>query len=572
MGSRPFHGFLLILIYKLVQVVSAASGSCDVPPLVLPWSNVTVSTNGLAVTRGIELGIGTPNQIFGLRPSTTLNNTRLVNVLDCVSETNTSCVGGKGGVYDSSKSSTFLAVIKDRWNGSTFDTETSTGSYVYFTDVIDFQANSTVPGFPLVEDSDVVSGKSFENFRLAKAYCRSCDIQHAARKPRKLGVHLLLICCTSGGQAGLPLGKDSSFLAAVTKAKVAPSEAWGLWAGDRSLDPVDGELVIGGYDKARTIGNFSTFPLGDWSQSRPCPLQVTVKSVTYVDPYYGSYAILNDTTDEVMAACVEPFQERFTFTPDMASNFAYITDYNGTDEDFTYPIDDAPLGNLTITLDNGYTTTIPNEKFVTLLRGSDKNGRYVVTNSSVAEAGIAYNIDDDDDDVQPLLGGLFLSMNYLVVDYEKNQFQMAPAIQGVQPDSSRDLETLCTPTATPSPPPTATPTPLSGSLSGSGGGVNRGAIAGGVVGGVAGLAIVGAIVFFLFRRRRQQRRQPIQQPPAYNSTQDDKTPAWLSTNPVPSRCDPQSPSELPQSPTELPTVRIHEYSIGNFNAFESNFQ
>ena len=151
-------GFSLFLLFTRAAI--AAQGNCNVKPLTLPWSNVTVSTNGVAVTRGIELGIGTPNQIFSLRPSTTLNNTLLSNVLDCGSETNTTCVGGKGGVYDSSKSSTYAVSIKDRWNGSTLDTETATGAYVYFNDVIDFQSDATVYGFPLVEDADLVAGKS----------------------------------------------------------------------------------------------------------------------------------------------------------------------------------------------------------------------------------------------------------------------------------------------------------------------------------------------------------------------------------------------------------------------------
>lgn len=131
--------------------VIAASVDCSVPPLSLPWSNITVSTNGVAVTRGIELSIGTPNQIFSFRPSTTLNNTRITNVHDCGSETNTSCIGAKGGVFDSSKSSTFTVSLKDRWNGSAADTETSTGAYVYFNDVVNFQANGTILGYPMVE-------------------------------------------------------------------------------------------------------------------------------------------------------------------------------------------------------------------------------------------------------------------------------------------------------------------------------------------------------------------------------------------------------------------------------------
>ena len=46
------------------------------------------------------------------------------------------------------------------WNGSAADAETATGSYVYFNDFIDFGFNQRKWGFPLVEDSDLVSGKS----------------------------------------------------------------------------------------------------------------------------------------------------------------------------------------------------------------------------------------------------------------------------------------------------------------------------------------------------------------------------------------------------------------------------
>ena len=132
--------------------------ACDIQPLVLPWSNITVSSDGLAVTRGIEVGIGTPNQIFSFRPDTTINNTRIYNVLDCGSVSNTSCVGGKGGVFDSTQSSTYVVSIKDRWNGSAADAETATGSYVYFNDLIDFQKNGTIEGFPLVMDSELNQG------------------------------------------------------------------------------------------------------------------------------------------------------------------------------------------------------------------------------------------------------------------------------------------------------------------------------------------------------------------------------------------------------------------------------
>ncbi|KAL9048292.1 MAG: hypothetical protein Q9206_006111 [Seirophora lacunosa] len=454
---------------------AAVSVDCSVPPLSLPWSNITVSTNGVAVTRGIELGIGTPNQIFSLRPSTVVNNTRIANVLDCGSDTNTSCVGAKGGVYDSSKSSTFVVSLKTRWNGSAADTETATGAYVYFNDHLNFHANGTVLGYPLVMNSDLAAGPT----------------------------------------AGLPLGQNSSFLAAVTEARVAPSTVWGLDAGDRSLSPRDGNLVVGGYDTSRIAENLTTFPIGDWTQL-PCPLQVTVTELWYITPGSARRDSLFDSNTTSMIACVEPFQQRFTFLPSMVKQFARWTRYNDTYPDLTFP--SRPPGALEIKLDNGYRTVIPNEHLFTPKRGSDRDGHYVVTNSSVLETGIADNTDkqDGDPDLQPILGGLFLTFNYLVVDYDNSRFQLAPTVRGAE-HSTRNITPVCTPA------PTAN------------GSSRTAAIAGGTVGSVAGLVAIAGICYFLFRKRRGVRQRQEPQPAEKDSFPLAKSPRPFSI---------QKPSEL----------------------------
>jgi hypothetical protein len=132
-------------------------------PLQLPWTNVTVSNDGFAVSRGIEAGIGTPNQIFSLRPSVDLNNTFLFNIADCGSASNSTCIGGKGGVYDPSKSSTYAVTIKDRWNG-TDGYEIGQGNFIFFNDNIEFQQNGTVDGYPMFTDSGDIS----------KLFCGNC--------------------------------------------------------------------------------------------------------------------------------------------------------------------------------------------------------------------------------------------------------------------------------------------------------------------------------------------------------------------------------------------------------------
>lgn len=105
------------------------------------------------------MSIGTPEQIFALRPLTQLNNTRVNNVADCISAGNDSCITAQGGGYNWNMSSTFAATIKDNWNGSQVDADPSTGSLVYINDKVTYHSsNQSVYGFPLIMDSDPQGG------------------------------------------------------------------------------------------------------------------------------------------------------------------------------------------------------------------------------------------------------------------------------------------------------------------------------------------------------------------------------------------------------------------------------
>lgn len=166
-----------------------------------------------------------------------------------------------------------------------------------------------------------------------------------------------------------------------------------------------------------------------------------------------------------------------------------------------YNVSQRPTGNLTITLDNGYRSTISNDELFTPLRGSDQYGRYTITNNSVLEAGVADNRKSNPSSVTPTLGGLFLTFNYLFVDYRNGVFNLAPAVASSNTSSAVNIVTVCTSSniSNTTQSPTPTPTPSSSSSK-----TNVGAIAGGVVGGVVGLALLGILVFFLLRRRRRE--------------------------------------------------------------------
>ncbi|KAF2871115.1 hypothetical protein BDV95DRAFT_595011 [Massariosphaeria phaeospora] len=434
---------------------ASAQSQCNVQPLSLTWSNITVTQDGLGVTRGIELGVGSPHQVFSFRPSTTLNNTRINNVLNCGSAGNNSCIGGLGGGFEQSKSRTYSLSIKSQWNGSAIDQEDSTGAFVYFNDDVGFQSQGDVDGFPLVMESEV----------------------------------------GGGSQSGLPLGTNSSFLRAAVAGGVAPSQVFGLWSGSRGVNPRDGMLIIGGYDRARikSGADSTTFPVGQWSLERACPLQVTITNLTY-----AGLPLINPERKPIIA-CIEPSAQRFTFPPTIATNFALLTGQNST----TYPkgmhynTANRPTGDLQITLSNGYQSTIPNDELFAPLRGSDQNGRYAITNDSIVEAFIRDNRDKDPGDVNHEIGAMFLTFNYLTVDYAKNEFSLAPAKTKSLSEIPPDPVMVCTPDPSgPAPPP---PPPSSSST-------NVGAIAGGVVGGVGGLALIAGLAFALLRRNRNAKK------------------------------------------------------------------
>lgn len=287
--------------------------------------------------------------------------------------------------------------------------------------------------------------------------------------------------------------------------------------------------MVGGYDAARLRENLTTFPLGNWTNQQPCPLQVSVKEVLYRAIDGNIYSLLPSTFSSV-TGCIEPQQQRFTFLPTMVQRFAALSGYNSSYPGLTFPTDLRPPGEIQITLDNDYRTYIPNDHLFTPQRGSDQNGQYVVRNASILETGIVYNVDDADADVQLILGGLYLTYNYLVVDYDNNQFQMAPTVQGDQ-GSKANITTVCEPTDLIRDPEISRPdTPEANEIS------RAGAIAGGTVGGVVGLAVVVALCYFLLRKRKRGGQSEDQQKRAQQSHSPRAHPELYS--------DERRPSEL----------------------------
>ena len=455
---------LILVLIALAQVTEATCPSIN--PVSFPWSNVTLA-DGIAMNRGIGIELG--GQPVSLRATTLLSNTRLRNARDCAfgnSSVQSGCQGASGSSFDIQQSPTWANAPEGTWNVTTIDPARADETVIDGYDTAQFYGLPEIYGLPFEVWSDL----------------------------------------ESDNKSGLALGPNSSFIDILLSNSLVPSNAFGLFFGSRSQTKgVDGDLVLGGMDRARLAGPWTNFSTQAHYLDTQCPLQVLVKDIR-LNNERGSFSLFADS-DATVIACIDPLQNQFTFTPTMYNVFASLTEHptdlameggsNFTEQ--TYPLSAAPLlGNITVELSNGYTTHVPNYEFVSQERGTDPQGKYAVINESRLMVAAGTTGTASLDGVQiPILGGVYLSQNYLMVDWDSGVFKLAPAVPGEMDEQSHDVVRLCE----------GMEVELShdsslGSEAGSGSKSPAGIIAGSVIGGVALAAVIAAAVWW-YRRRRE---------------------------------------------------------------------
>ena len=108
-------------------------------------------------------------------------------------------------------------------------------------------------------------------------------------------------------------------LNALRNAGVIASRTWSVFWGLTGVDSahqMDGALIIGGYDAAKTDGDNFTQPLS-FSSSCPTGLLVFVNEIDMLFPNGTRFAI----THAGLAMCIEPTYELITMPPDVWANF-----------------------------------------------------------------------------------------------------------------------------------------------------------------------------------------------------------------------------------------------------------
>jgi len=419
---KPKMSRKLVLLWFLFFFNSSvlAAGNCSAKFLAFPIKNNTLG-DGVALNRGISVELGGQPQgrcrnisrqtlshgTTGLRLTTLWDNMAIQNAQDCTggtsSESNISaCIGASGGVFYIDKSTSWKAAPDGGWNGTSTDPAEHDGHTLLGWDTAVFSGDIQVPGMPLAVWSDV----------------------------------------DPLNRTALGLGANSSTLRALVSAGVLPEfpQQIGIFMGSRSeLQGSDGEIILGGYDTARVNGSFTWFPIGKRFPNLNCPLQVLLEDIILTNTN-GSQSLMADTYSKV-PACVDLIENAFSFTPELYQKWANLTNHpttNPTDgsplyTDQTYPgASEQLIGELTLTLSNdqgtNFTSFIPHFELVSQERGADSQGKYAVVNATRAMAAVASS--ENEILGQPLLGGTFLSQNYLVIDFEKNMFGLAPAVLG----------------------------------------------------------------------------------------------------------------------------------------------
>ena len=194
-------------------------------------------------------------------------------------------------------------------------------------------------------------------------------------------------------------------------------------------------------------GQWCNFTIAAYPISIPCPLTVNVTGVI-LNNDKGSFPILNP--GESIVGCVDFLQNAFTFPDFMFSRCANLTDHPGTNNSAQPPFDNRTylasnehlMQTLTVGLGGGFSATVPQYELVSPDRGSllTDQGEYTIINNSRIMSAVTASMSDYGINFGILLGGVFSSGVYILVDYERGTFSTAAA--NLQPGAS-DIRTIC---------------------------------------------------------------------------------------------------------------------------------
>ncbi|RMY76242.1 hypothetical protein D0863_02065 [Hortaea werneckii] len=512
---------LLLLLYSLVPEAQAA---CTGPsPLTLNITDVQLSNGGSK--RGILGSLGTPAQNISLLPQNFLNNTWLIKCSGQVYNTSaplcfenttvTQCLTQRGGLYDPGASSSARGGLDVyEAGGDVDDTARRAATHVWYNEFAQDDitiGNTTLERYPIAMPGLDVGGRT-------------------------------------DTQANIGLGRNSTLLSTLKQREKIPSRSYSYWWGIDSTSEnvaMDGQLILGGYDAAKTTGPNITSNILPWSLACPSGMYITITSMDLGFPNGSRGDMLYPSS---LVACLQldwPFLASLRADP-FYNNFEILTDTQYTNRSLgsywfapMYQSGNIFPGDVTVGLAEGLTFRVPNEVLVVGEQFVGSDGKMHTDNSAPLVLMSPTEAENSND--MPIIGMQFFSAAYLMVDLEAGTFTLWQAnattetnifpiggncTEANKPSSSTSSSSAATPTTTKHADSdvasrTAEPSSIS-SPQASPQTLSTGTIAGIVVGGVLFLALLGGICLFIFRRKQQHR-------PAGNSSialTDTKADPW----------------------------------------------
>ncbi|MCJ1308469.1 hypothetical protein MMC25_002122 [Agyrium rufum] len=457
------------LASKTFQQQTCDPNAAPITPISIAVINVTLSDDG-TVSRGINISAGTPPQslAFTLRPD--FNNTYFFDELNTECSNSTSdllCGVEHGGNFDDYSSSTWS--LTTQIDVATDSAKDTTGDF-FGTDILKLNAQNSLSTFPLgVFRNNAVDSNV------------------------------------------LGLGTNSSLMTALFNANKISSRAWSYWdglTGATKNSQMDGQLVIGGFDKAKTKGENISIPLhapngpvaDPFSTNCPTGLLVTVADIQ-LDFLNGTAPSIFGASHPTILYCIDATQPIITVP---AATQSFIESFIGPALDrstgiyaggLLYDSYDAFHGDLVVTFPNTTTNiTIPWTQLLVPDTHLSKNGNATIGNASQPVLRINPLSGNEENDLA-VFGAAFLSSAYINVNYDLDTLTMWQA----NPTTQENLVGVAScPT-----------TAAANSDTSSGSKTNVGAIVGGVIGGVIALAlIIGALLHYRRRQRKRARADP----------------------------------------------------------------
>ena len=217
------------------------------------------------------------------------NNVFVYNVGDmCASNTPpVQCEGDHGGEFDLGSSSTWLqAGNHSSWNGAQADFASDTGD-IFGNDILELDnaTPTSLINFPIVIE-------------------QSTD----------------LTANVIGGNV------SSTLLGTLAAGKIIASRSWSVFwglTGADSSSQMDGNLVLGGYDLAKTTGNNHTAAM---SEGQGCTMFVYMTSIQMNFPNGTNFEILGTSQGDALRMCIQPSYPIITIPSNIYDAF---TSYSG---------------------------------------------------------------------------------------------------------------------------------------------------------------------------------------------------------------------------------------------------